>query len=380
MEKNVMPAVVSIDKVRILGRVSPLKIEDLMDYLMELHDYNIMRDRPRERDGQMWCEIFGGEDLVTKAPHGTVFLRLVPVNEKATGEELKKEDEDLEDLFDIIKKFGSHSMEYVKACYEQLRRRKQVASTVGKYIRIELEFNPKYRRTNPQLMNVIEKVLGFAYNLELSRTDIAMDYYQDLITGYKWIDGVPNRRASAFSIENTSTGWLVGKNGNNVQINIYDKNRERKDNKLEGQMKDHFWHRVEVRLSDPDKVLKNLKNWDSFNPFEKSGLVRENTDQLARLIRLIPEPKNPDNKVQQNKYNNEISAISLIVACPEKFERMYTSTRSRAKYRKLYRELMFESSNQLNGVDLRAGFESVKEKAMTELLEILPWLKNNLEI
>ena len=379
MEKNVMPAVVSIDKARILGRVSPLKVEKLMDYLVELHDCNIMKDRPRERDGQMWCEIFGGEDLITKTPHGTVFLRLVPVNEKATNEELKKEDEDLEDLFDVIKKFGSHSMEYVKACYKQLRRRKQVASTVGKYIRIELEFNPKYRRTNPQLMNVIEMILGFAHSLELSRVDVAMDYYQDLITGYKWIDGVPHRRTSAFSIENTPTGWLIGKNGNNIQINIYDKNRERKDNKLEGQTKDHYWHRVEVRLSKTENVLKNLKNWDNFNPFEKSGLAKESADQLVKLIGLIPKPQNPDNKVQQNRYNNEVTAISLIVACPEQFEKMYASKATRSKYRKLYRELMFESSNQVNGVDLRAGFESVKEKAMTELLEILPWLKNNLE-
>lgn len=380
MEKNVMPAVVSIDKVRILGRVSPLKTEDLMDYLMELYDCNIMRDRPRERDGQMWCELFGGEDPITKAPHGKVFLRLVPVKEKATKEEVKKEDEDLSDIYDVIEKFGSHSMEYVKACYKQLRRRKQVASTVGKYIRIELEFNPKYRQNNPQLLNVVNDITSFASELELSRTDIAMDYYQDLITGYKWIDGVPNRRALVFTIGNVPTGWLIGVNGSNVQIDIYDKNRERKDNKLEGQMKDHFWHRVEVRLSDPDNVLKNLKNWDSFNPFDKSGLARESTDQLAQLISLIPKPQNPDNKVQQNRYNNEVNAISLMVACPEQFEKMYTSKATRSKYRKLYRELMFESSNQLNGVDLRAGFESVKEKAMTELLEILPWLKNNLEI
>lgn len=379
MEKNVMPAVVSIDKVRILGRVSPLKTEDLMDYLMELYDCNIMRDKPKRRDGQMWCELFGGEDPITKAPHGKVFLRLVPVKEKATKEEVKKEDEDLSDIYDVIEKFGSHSMEYVKACYKQLRRRKQVASTVGKYIRIELEFNPKYRQNNPQLLNVVNDITSFASELELSRTDIAMDYYQDLITGYKWIDGVPNRRALVFMIGNVPTGWLIGVNGSNVQIDIYDKNRERKDNKLEGQMKDHFWHRVEVRLSDPDNVLKNLKNWDSFNPFDKSGLVKDQADQLANLIELIPKPKNAKNKTQLESYAGKVTAISLLVANPNQFAQVYTAEATRSKYRKMHRELSLELSARTGGVDLHAGFESVKEKAMTELLEILPWLKNNLE-
>lgn len=380
-ERVKMKPMISIDKVRFLAKIRRYNAERMLNYLEALQSMHFIDRNIKIKDGKGFGTIFGKTDPITGVKHGAIYFRITLVKEHATGEVLPNTASEI-DIRDLLEDDGRPGWAYMLACYAEAMKRKEMATTLHQFLRLELEYNPNHFKKTPLMEETVNTLLGFTdtNTITPSRIDIALDFYEDIINGQKVFDQVPNRTCATYSVGDKSTGWLIGRNGNNVQISIYDKNKEREDNKQTQDIKHPNWNRVEVRLSRSDNVVKNLKNWAEFNPFEKCNLVPDRQCGLAEIIDLIPEPKSWDNKNEVSKYDSSVTAITLYATNIARFESRYASKATRAKYKKLYHQLEAQALAGANGVDLFGAFESVKEKAMTELLEILPWLKNNFEI
>lgn len=373
--ENIGQAVASIDKIRLVARIKGDNAERMLNYLSALSAHSLIDTNYKLIDGKAYGTIFGGFDKFTGQKHGAIFFRIVLAKEKATGEVLPIGEDDIVDVRDLMDEDGRPGWAYMLACYAEAMKRKEMASTLHQFLRLEMEYNPNHFEKTPLMAETVQELLGFvAINtIKLTRFDIAMDFYQDIINGYQWDDQVTNRECASYTKSRQATGWLVGKNGNNVQISIYDKNKEREDNKQAQDIKHKHWNRVEVRLSRSASVKKNLDNWDEFNPFDKCGLIIATQDELEKMVRLIPKPDNLKNASQMTAYQNKVLAVNMLQTDIEMFNAMFASSKTRSNHRKLYNDLR----NELYGeskIDLYGAFESIKKEVMEQLHELLPQL------
>lgn len=355
----------SIDKIRLIAKIKDDNDELLLNFLEALAKNNVISTSYQIRDGKSYGTMFGGKDEDGRKL-GTVFFRISLAKIKTKHELPEVQPEEVEDMTEYLEEDGTHGWRYVFQLYKNHARRKTHEYKVREeYLRLELEFNPNKFKITPMMKQTVQDLINFTdiETIKLTRIDIALDFNQDIINGYEFFDDVPNRTSAKYKIGNQQTGWLVGRNGNNVQICIYDKNKERADNNQLMDITKDIWHRCEVRLSGP-KVMDNLLNLEDFNPFEKCG--------LAKVIRFrpemieIPDMKNPKSI---SDYDITITALTLLEYSPDLFKKRFTSKATQAKYRKKLAEL-----TRTETLPLYEVFEDMKKGLIFDVLATIPQL------